>query len=419
MTISRQWVWGSVSEYLPGGLEAFIRLCNTRFRHLGEKLESGALCCDAGDPPGFIPGTPPTGTGSLPTAGSLGITDTFTDNTGVTLDHHEPDSTPGLTYDVGGRHYKISGNRMLAAPNAAGDADWRAWAQRPAYAFDGSELSFDIYARTAIHGIMFGGDPADHRDFWFLSMVQVSGPTVRILLNRVVDDVAVDAYNGTSFSFGTDKRIGMTVTNSTTVDFWYEPAGGGSRTITDTALTLSTGFNYGLGDWGFRTTIAGFAGGTAALEVDNLSGFGVTTGSVGTLARWATSTILTGSIVAQSGTAIAVTGSVATAKVTDTYSASITPDASAGNYHIITATNGTAFTINAPTVTPATGFTERLTFKIKNTSGGALGALTWNGVFKLGAAWTQPATAFSRSIDYDWDGTNWVEANRSAADVAN
>jgi Pectate lyase superfamily protein len=102
--------------------------------------------------------------------------------------------------------------------------------------------------------------------------------------------------------------------------------------------------------------------------------------------------------------------------VTITYSASMTPNAALGNYHTITATNSTAFTINVPT-NPVTG--QELNIMIRNTSGGALGTATWNAVFKMGAAWVQPATAKNRSVSFLYDGTNWIERWRSAADVSN
>ena len=101
--------------------------------------------------------------------------------------------------------------------------------------------------------------------------------------------------------------------------------------------------------------------------------------------------------------------------ITITYSASMTPSAVAGDNQTITATNGTAFTINAPTG-PQAG--QRLTITIRNTSGGALGAATWNAVFKM-AAWTQPATGFSRSIAFLYTGSAWVEVSRTTADVPN
>lgn len=100
---------------------------------------------------------------------------------------------------------------------------------------------------------------------------------------------------------------------------------------------------------------------------------------------------------------------------TVTYSASMTPDASQGNRQIITATNNTAFTINVPT-TPS--LNQSLIFTVRNASGGALGAVTWNAIFKM-ATWTQPANGTSRSITFYYDGTNWIEISRTPADVPN
>lgn len=100
---------------------------------------------------------------------------------------------------------------------------------------------------------------------------------------------------------------------------------------------------------------------------------------------------------------------------TVTYSASMTIDAATGNIFTITATNAVAFTINAPT-NATVGIPLRI--RIRNASGGALGVATFNAVFKM-PAWVQPANGFSRTVDFDFDGTNWVEAFRSAADVPN
>lgn len=98
------------------------------------------------------------------------------------------------------------------------------------------------------------------------------------------------------------------------------------------------------------------------------------------------------------------------------YTASMTPSNQLGTIATITATNGTAFTINAVGGSALLGTTQ--TIKIKNTSGGALGTATWDAAYKM-AAWAQPATGFSRSITFFWDGTNWVEISRTTADVPN
>lgn len=108
-----------------------------------------------------------------------------------------------------------------------------------------------------------------------------------------------------------------------------------------------------------------------------------------------------------------------------TYSSSMTPDmASGANYFDISANNGTAFTINAPTNLPTVlgpGIVSTdilLTITIRNTSGGVLGAVTWSSIYKL-AAWTQPTNGNSRSITFRYNGTNLVEISRTPADVPN
>lgn len=99
-----------------------------------------------------------------------------------------------------------------------------------------------------------------------------------------------------------------------------------------------------------------------------------------------------------------------------TYSASMTPNPFLGSVQSITATNATAFTINAPTSGAIGG--QTITIVIRNTSGGALGVATFNAIFKM-TAWAQPATGFNRSITFMFDGTNWVESTRAASDVPN
>lgn len=102
-------------------------------------------------------------------------------------------------------------------------------------------------------------------------------------------------------------------------------------------------------------------------------------------------------------------------QATITYSASMTPDAKLGASQTITATNGSAFTINAPTNALAG---RRLKITLRNTSGGALGAATWNAVFKM-SAWTNPGNGNSRSIEFEYDGTNWLQVAQTGVDVPN
>jgi hypothetical protein len=97
------------------------------------------------------------------------------------------------------------------------------------------------------------------------------------------------------------------------------------------------------------------------------------------------------------------------------FSASISIDASSSKEFVITVTATTAFTINSP-INLSRG--SRLLLIVRNASGGALGAVTWNGIFKM-AAWTSPEKAFSRSIEFMYDGASLIEINRTPADVPN
>lgn len=108
-------------------------------------------------------------------------------------------------------------------------------------------------------------------------------------------------------------------------------------------------------------------------------------------------------------------------RVTVTYTSGVamTFDASLGRRFELTITDGVAWTINAPTNPPALGFaTKRITLTVRNSSGGVLGASTFNAVFKQ-AAFTPPLTGNSRTIEWEWNGANWVQLYQSAADVPN
>ena len=108
-------------------------------------------------------------------------------------------------------------------------------------------------------------------------------------------------------------------------------------------------------------------------------------------------------------------GGLSLTRVVLPYSTVIATPADTGNYFTITATDGVAFTISAPT-SPKTG--QQITYTIRNTSGGALGTITWNAVFKM-PAFATPGTAGSRSVTFVYDGTNWIQLYQSATDVPN
>ena len=102
-------------------------------------------------------------------------------------------------------------------------------------------------------------------------------------------------------------------------------------------------------------------------------------------------------------------------RTTIPYNGTMGVDASLGNEFVINMTGGSAVTLNSPTNGK---IGQRITVRLINTSGGALGTVTWGAAYKM-SVWTNPANGFSRSIDFDFDGTNWIEAARTPADVPN
>lgn len=120
-------------------------------------------------------------------------------------------------------------------------------------------------------------------------------------------------------------------------------------------------------------------------------------------------------LTATSVVANTITGNLVQSRVVLTYGTTVAFDASLANVYSLTVTDGVAFAISAPTNATAG---KVITITIRNTSGGAVGTITWNAIFKM-AAFTTPATAFNRSISFVYDGTNWVELYKTAADVAN
>ena len=102
------------------------------------------------------------------------------------------------------------------------------------------------------------------------------------------------------------------------------------------------------------------------------------------------------------------------AVVTLTYGATIATDINLGSVFKIAATNGIAFTISNPSNPVAA---RTIAYDILNSSGGAMGAITWGAAFLLAGAFTNPANTKRRTISFYYDGTNWVETNRAAGDI--
>lgn len=102
--------------------------------------------------------------------------------------------------------------------------------------------------------------------------------------------------------------------------------------------------------------------------------------------------------------------------LTPTYAASININRAGAQRHVITVTDTNNFTINAPTGTHAVN--APLWITIKNSSGGAVGTITWDAIFKK-ATFTNAANGSNRSILFLWDGSAWVEHVKTPADVPN
>lgn len=106
------------------------------------------------------------------------------------------------------------------------------------------------------------------------------------------------------------------------------------------------------------------------------------------------------------------------------WSASITPDLNVADCFVIRvlpAGLGAAFTINAPAV-PVWPFRDGqiMRFTIRNESGGAMGALTWSGLYSA-PPWTNPLNGQKRTIEfmYDTDFGEWSYQWGSSVDAPN
>jgi len=97
------------------------------------------------------------------------------------------------------------------------------------------------------------------------------------------------------------------------------------------------------------------------------------------------------------------------------FDAVITPDCQFSNEFLITLTDAREFIIADP-LNPTYG--RRITITIRNASKGNAGTPTWQPAFKM-AAWENPRTGHSRSIEFMYSGTDWLEVGRTPQDVPN
>lgn len=105
----------------------------------------------------------------------------------------------------------------------------------------------------------------------------------------------------------------------------------------------------------------------------------------------------------------------ATGSTVLTYGTTVNTDASLNDIFVVNATNGTAFTIANPT----NAADKVITYIIMNSSGGAMGAITWGGDFKLAGAFTNPGNGFLRTISFARSAGvgYWCEVARTTTDM--
>lgn len=98
-----------------------------------------------------------------------------------------------------------------------------------------------------------------------------------------------------------------------------------------------------------------------------------------------------------------------------TYGASVDINCALGNYGIIVVTNNSNFTINAPT-NAMTG--TEIALEIVNTSGGAMGTITWNAAFAFMSTWSNPANNKRKTIRFrKRSAGTWIQIGSASGDM--
>ena len=90
------------------------------------------------------------------------------------------------------------------------------------------------------------------------------------------------------------------------------------------------------------------------------------------------------------------------------------PDFTACTTYLLNVTDGTPFTIGQPYPQPITTsgllpIGMRIRVMVKNASGGAMGAITWNSGFVFITPWINPANGNYCSADFESDGLHWIQ----------
>ena len=271
--------------------------------------------------------------------------------------------------------------------------------------------------------IWLNSDTGNDNDNWFLdAFVDGGGTATDHGVNIVALGTATiqgPVFTGKVVNFTASGKYGVQATS---------PSGTGVINDARIEVTVNGCANgIRLGDAAVRTmlvnpNVIGMTGngvvidGTTSIDTQILGG--IATGSGGSnFIDNGTRTNPIGFLTVSNGTAqygkAQLSSQMSLKRVSTTYGTSIAIDASLGNEFDITVTDGTAFTIANPT-SPLDG--QRITITLRNTSGGAMGTVTWDTLYKL-SAWISPATSYSRSIDFKYNGAAWIETSRTTADI--
>ena len=214
------------------------------------------------------------------------------------------------------------------------------------------------------------------------------GGTVGVNVFGATDDLVIEANDVTNAS-----SVGISVNNN------------GATVSNVSVLRNHVRATSGTTTYAYRSFGAGaFTGCTAEGNRTTVSGTGALTNHYGFASDWR---------VERNFKSGALYGTP-TARVAATYGLNVAIDAALGHEFVVTPTNGNNFTISNPTNAYAG---RRISVRVVNTFG-ALGTLSFGTAYRA-AAWTQPANGNSRAIDFQYDGTNWIEVSRTPADVPN
>jgi hypothetical protein len=97
-------------------------------------------------------------------------------------------------------------------------------------------------------------------------------------------------------------------------------------------------------------------------------------------------------------------------------SASVIIDPARSAHYEVTASDARPLAMSDPG--NGVGVGARVGITLRNASAGALGDIVWGASYRL-APWTSPAPGHSRSIEFRFDGSHWIEIARTPADVPN